>query len=194
MPPRHNLPHPVSRFVGRTRQLAELTHLLTVTRLLTLIGPGGAGKTRLALQTAHGALGRFPDGVWWIDLAPLADAILVPQIVARAFNVREQPGKPVASTLAEHLLDRHLLLVLDNCEHLITAAAEFVERLLRTSPDLHIFTSSREPLAVPGELTFAVPPLSAPDPRHPHPSPRWKHSSPFSSSWNAHARPARRLR
>ncbi len=168
-PPRHNLPHPVSRFVGRTRQLAELTHLLTETRLLTLIGPGGTGKTRLALQTAHGAVDRFPDGVWWIDLAPLSDATLVPHTVALAFNVREQPGKPIATTLAEHLLDHHLLLVLDNCEHLITAAAELVERLLRTCPGLHILATSREPLAVPGEVTFAVPPLSAPDPRLPYP-------------------------
>ena len=168
-PPRHSLPHPVSRFVGRTRQLAELTHLLTETRLLTLIGPGGTGKTRLALQTAHGAVDRFPDGVWWIDLAPLSDATLVPHTVALAFNVREQPGKPIATTLAEHLLDRHLLLVLDNCEHLITAAAELVERLLRTCPGLHILATSREPLAVPGEITFAVPPLSAPDPRLPYP-------------------------
>jgi len=139
------------------------------TRLLTLVGPGGTGKTRLALQAAHGAVGRFPDGVWWVDLAPLADATLVPQMTARALSVREQPGKPVAATLAEHLLDRHLLLVLDNCEHLVSAAAYLVERLLRTSPDLHVLTTSREPLAVPGEVTFVVPPLSAPDPRHPSP-------------------------
>jgi len=144
-------------------------HLLAETRLLTLIGPGGTGKTRLALQTAHAAVGRFPDGVWWIDLAPLADAALVPQIAARALNVREQPGKPVAATLAEHLLDRHLLLVLDNCEHLITAAADLVERLLRTAPHLYILTTSREPLAVAGEVTFPVPPLLVPDPRHPSP-------------------------
>jgi non-specific serine/threonine protein kinase len=164
MPPHHNLPHPVSRFVGRTEELVELSRLLSENRLLTLVGPGGAGKTRLAMQTAHAAADRFPDGARWIDLAPLTDPALVPPTFARALSLSEQPGRPVAATLAESLLDRHMLLVVDNCEHLIAPAADLVERLLSTGPELSILTTSREPLGVPGEVTFTVPPLATPAP------------------------------
>ena len=131
---------------------------------MTLIGPGGGGKTRLAAEVAAGMLSQYPDGVWWVELAPLADPDLVPRAVATALGIQEQPGKSISTSIAAHLLPRRLLLVLDNCEHLVAAAAALAEQLLRTCPELSILATSREALAIQGEAAVSVLPLTTPDP------------------------------
>ncbi|HEX5848531.1 MAG TPA: LuxR C-terminal-related transcriptional regulator [Rubrobacter sp.] len=131
---------------------------------MTLTGPGGAGKTRLALAIASETAGAFEDGVWLVELAPLSDPELVPQAVASVVGVRESPGKALADTLAEHLGTRDLLLLLDNCEHLADACVSLADRLLRRCPNLRILATSREALGIAGESLFDVPPLSLPDP------------------------------
>jgi predicted ATPase/DNA-binding SARP family transcriptional activator len=163
--PSHNLLLQLTSFVGREREMAELTSLLATTRLLTLTGVGGCGKTRLAVEMASSLLDTFDDGVWLVELAALTDPTLVPQAVASILGVSEQPGRPVTESLAGYLKARRLLLVLDNCEHLIVACAQLVEALLRTCPNLGVLATSREPLHIAGELTWRVPSLSLPDPR-----------------------------
>lgn len=162
--PRHNLPAPVSNFVGREREKADVRLLLASSRLLTLLGVGGAGKTRLALDVAAGELERVADGVWFVELASLADPALVPQAVAEALRVREIPGRPLVETLATSIGLQNILLILDNCEHLIEECALLAQRLLESCANLRILATSREPLQVSGEVTWAVPPLSLPDP------------------------------
>jgi non-specific serine/threonine protein kinase len=157
-----NLPHRLTSFVGREREIAEVSALLTTHRLVTVVGAPGVGKTRLGLQVAVTACGTFPDGVWLVELAPLADPALVPQAVALALGVREQPGRPLTEALAEHLRSRRLLLLVDNCEHQIGAVAALAETLLRACPDLSVLATSREPLAIEGELTWRAPSLSLP--------------------------------
>ena len=164
--PPHNLPLELSSFVGREREIAEVKRLLGDNRLLSLTGPGGSGKTRLALAVASEVVRDFGDGVWLVDLAPLSDPDLVPQALASVLRVREAPGSPLTETLSDHLLSRTMLLVLDNCEHLIGACASLAETLLRHCPNLRVLATSREALGVLGETIFAVPPLSLPDPRH----------------------------
>jgi predicted ATPase/class 3 adenylate cyclase len=164
---RHNLPIQLTSFIGRERELAELTPLLLAHRLLTLTGPGGAGKTRLSLSLAADVLEQFADGVWHVELAPLADPTMVPQTVAAVLGVREQPGSPLLDVLCGYLRPKTLLLVLDNCEHLIATCAEVAETLLRAAPDLRILTSSREPLGIAGETAYRVPSLPLPDPVQP---------------------------
>jgi predicted ATPase/class 3 adenylate cyclase len=159
----NNLPVHLTSFIGRERELAEVKRLLSETRLLTLTGWGGAGKTRLALQVAAEVLEGFQDGVWLVELAPLSDSDLVPQTVAAAMNVREQPGRPILATLREYIAQKHILLVLDNCEHLVAACARLADALLRTCPNLRILATSREPLGIAGETSWRVPPLSLPD-------------------------------
>ncbi|MBA3950412.1 MAG: AAA family ATPase [Rubrobacter sp.] len=160
---RHNLPASLTSFVGRERALLEARRLLSMTHLLTLNGAGGCGKTRLALEVAADLVGAYRDGVWLVELAPLADPELVSQAVAAALGVREQPDRPLAQTLSAHLRSGQTLLVLDNCEHLVDAAAHLAEELLRACPKLRILATSREPLRVPGEALWPVPPLSLPD-------------------------------
>ncbi len=161
-PSRHNLPAPLTSFVGREREMVELKRALSMTRLLTLTGMGGAGKTRLALETARELVSTYPDGVWLVELAPLSDPALVPQAVAQALGVREQPGRSVTQTLSDYLASRRTLLILDNCEHLVDAAASFADALLESCPTLRVLATSREPLGVAGEFLWAVPPLSLP--------------------------------
>src|SRR5215471_127272 len=161
-PRQHNLPRDVSSFVGRERELAELARLLRSTQLLTLTGPGGVGKTRLAMHAASAALTSYPDGVWLIELAALVDGDLVPQTLAQVLGPREQPGIPLLNTLFETLGSTCQLLVLDNCEHLIDACAALADGLLRTCPRVAILATSREPLGVPGEVLWRVPPLALP--------------------------------
>jgi predicted ATPase/class 3 adenylate cyclase len=163
-PRRHNLPAQLTSFIGREPELAELSQLLGTTRQLTLAGPGGCGKTRLALALAGQVLGTYPDGVWLVELAGLSDPGLVPQAVASALGVPEQAGRPLTETLAAYLEERRVLLLLDNCEHLVGACATLAEALLRACPDLRLLVTSREPLRIPGELTWRVPSLSLPDP------------------------------
>ncbi len=161
--PQHNLPAPRSSFVGREQGMFELKRELATTRLMTLTGAGGSGKTRLALEMARGLVEAYPDGVWLVELAPLSEEALVPKAVAEALEVPERPAEPIADTLADVLGDRRLLLVVDNCEHLIEAAAGLVDRLLDSCPRLRILATSREGLGVEGEARWPVPPLSVPE-------------------------------
>jgi predicted ATPase/DNA-binding CsgD family transcriptional regulator len=162
----NNLPIQLSSFIGRERAIAELKHLLPTTRLLTLTGAGGSGKTRLALQVATNLLLEFEHGVWWVELAALTDPVLVPQQVISSLGLSEQPGRSLLDTLSDALQTKKLLLVLDNCEHLITACAHVVETLLRSCPSLHILTTSREGFNIPGETIWLVPSLRVPDAYH----------------------------
>ncbi|HKX18428.1 MAG TPA: LuxR C-terminal-related transcriptional regulator [bacterium] len=159
----HNLPAELTTFIGREREIAAIAGLLASTRLLTLTGAGGSGKTRLALRLAAGVLGGYPDGVWFVDLAPVTDAALVPNSVALALDAPEQPTQPLPDTLAEYLRTKTLLLVLDNCEHLGDACRMLANRLLRDGPGLRILATSREVLGVDGEATYRVPPLRMPE-------------------------------
>ena len=161
----HNLSVQVTCFIGRERETAEIRSLLTTTRLLTLTGPGGCGKTRLALEVGADLLPEHPDGVWLIALAPLADEALVPQTVATALGVWEVPGRPVVETLTSYLQRKQACLVLDNCEHLIDACAQLCDVLLRACPNLQLLATSREPLRIAGEVTWLVPSLALPDPQ-----------------------------
>ena len=162
----NNLPTQLSSFIGRERAMAELKSLLSTTRLLTLTGAGGSGKTRLALQVATTLLAEFEYGVWWVELASLTDPVLVPQQVASSLGLSEQPGRSLMDTLTGALQPRKPLLVLDNCEHLIAACAHLVETLLRSCPGLHILTTSREAFNIPGETIWLVPSLGVPDAYH----------------------------
>jgi len=159
----NNLPQQVTSFIGRERELAELETLLGKTRLLTLLGPGGIGKTRLSLQVAANAMDAFPDGVWFVELAPLTDAQRVPQTVASVLGVKEEAGRPVIEALLKHVKDRQLLVVLDNCEHLVMACAELAGHLLQAGANVKVLTSSREHLRTSGEHTYPVPALSLPE-------------------------------
>jgi predicted ATPase/class 3 adenylate cyclase len=158
----NNLPQQPSSFVGRQGAIAELRELLFKHRLLTLSGPGGIGKTRLALQLAADVLEHFADGVWFVELASLSDPKLVPQTVARLLGVVERPGIPDAVSITEFLAARHALLILDNCEHVADACATLTDTLLRGAAHLRILATSREVLRVPGERLYALPPLSVP--------------------------------
>ncbi len=160
----NNLPVELTSFIGRERETAEAKRLLSGTRLLTLIGPGGTGKTRLVTHVAADLLTDYPDGAWLVELAPLADPPLVLQTVATTFNLREAPNVPLAEMLVSYLRHRRALLMLDNCEHLIEACARLADDLLRACPRLTILASSREALGIRGETVQRVPPLSLPDP------------------------------
>ena len=159
---RGNLPAEPNRFVGRGRDLAELALLLTDVRVLTLCGTGGIGKTRLALRLGGDLADGFPDGAWLVSLADVADPAFVTTRVAGALGMREEPGQPLDATLADALRNRRLLLILDNCEHLVTACAQLCQGLVASCPWLRILATSREPLRVPGETVWRVPPLSLP--------------------------------
>lgn len=159
----HNLPAPLNSFVGRERELDELARLLGSARLVTLTGAGGTGKTRLSLQVAARALDDFADGVWFVELAPLEDERLIAQAVAAALGVTEASGRPLMETLEQHLGDRSLLLVLDNCEHLLRGCAALAKSLLGASRGLKILASSRERLHAAGEATYPVATLAVPD-------------------------------
>jgi non-specific serine/threonine protein kinase len=161
--PRTNLPLQLTGFVGRTREMAEVGQLLGETRLLTLTGSGGTGKTRLALQVAEGLQAGYAQGVWLADLAPLSEPSLVPQAVAAALGVQGGAGRPLLATLADVLRPRHLLLLLDNCEHLVGACAQLADALLRACPRVHILATSREALGIAGEVSWRVPSLSLPE-------------------------------
>jgi predicted ATPase/DNA-binding CsgD family transcriptional regulator len=160
--PRFSLPAPLDSFVGRDRDLAELDTLLQQYRLVTLLGPGGAGKTRLAIELATRIRTRFPDGAWLVELASVTDPGLLAHAVADRLNVREEVGRPVLDTLVDALHPQGALLVLDNCEHLVAPAARLAERLLRHCPDLRVLVTSRESLDVPGEVVYRVAELSLP--------------------------------
>ncbi len=158
-----NLPIPLTSFIGRAQEMSAIKQFISKTRLLTLTGTGGSGKTRLAIQVATDLLDVFKDGVWWVDLAALSNPLLVPKAVATALGIREVPNTPLVETLAQQLHARHLLLVLDNCEHLVGACAPLAETLLRGSAPLKILATSRELFRITGEMAWPVPMLSLPD-------------------------------
>jgi predicted ATPase/DNA-binding CsgD family transcriptional regulator len=159
-----NLPAEATSFIGRRRGLAELRKKLSIARLVTLVGPGGVGKSRLALRAA-GALGRaFPGGAWWVELAEVRDPALVPNAVLAALDLRDQAGTAPSVLLLTHLKDRELLLVLDNCEHLLDSAARLAGEIMRGAPSVRIVATSREPLSAQGEHVLPVPPLELPSP------------------------------
>jgi predicted ATPase len=161
----NNLSQQVSSFIGREREVAEVKELLGKSRLLTLLGVGGIGKTRLSLQVAADVMDDYPDGVWFVELAPLADARLVPQAVASILGVKEEAGRPVVEALLKYVKDRQLLIILDNCEHLVHACAELAKPLLQSGPHVKVLATSREHLHVAGERSYPVPALATPEPQ-----------------------------
>lgn len=160
----NNLPRPLTSFVGREEEMDEVHRLLDRSRLLTLTGAGGCGKTRLALQIADELFYDYPDGVWLVSLEALFDPALVPQTIATTLALREEAGTPVQDALVTHLKSMSLLLLLDNCEHLLPACGDLAYVLLRACPQLRILATSRAALSVPGEVTYRIPSLPTPDP------------------------------
>jgi predicted ATPase/DNA-binding CsgD family transcriptional regulator len=156
-----NLPTVLTSFIGRQREIAEISHWLASAHVVSLVGAGGCGKTRLALRVAANLSDQHNQSVCWVDLARLVEPTLVPQVVAKALNVVEQPGIPLMDTLLDSLCDRPTLLILDNCEHLLAACAQLVE-VLAGCPNLNILTTSREPLGVSGETLYPILPLALP--------------------------------
>jgi predicted ATPase/DNA-binding CsgD family transcriptional regulator len=159
---RHNLPVPISSFVGREFAVAELEHLLARVRMVTLTGAGGVGKTRLALAVAAGLVPRYADGVWLVELAAVANPAVVPYVACSALGLRTAPGRPPLDALRAALQPKHALLVLDNCEHLLAACADLVRDLLGACPDLRVLTTSRQALGLVGETAWLVPSLTLP--------------------------------
>ena len=157
-----NLPAEATTFVGRRRELAELRRTLAGARLVSLVGPGGVGKTRLAIRMATDLERGFADGAWWVELAEIRDPALVINAVVAALDLRDQAAAQPLPILLSHVRDRELLLVLDNCEHLLEASARLVADVLRAAPDVRVMTTTREPLQVPGEHVIPVPPLGLP--------------------------------
>jgi len=173
----HNLPLQLTSFIGREAEIAEVKRLLrgqpstsnpmqVPLRLLTMMGPGGAGKTRLALQAASELVDAYPDGVWLVELASLKDPLLIPQLICSALGVREGVGHEFSAALRDHLIPKDLLLVLDNCEHLQEACAEIAETLLQACPRVQILATSRGALRIAGETTWRIPSLPLPDPKN----------------------------
>jgi non-specific serine/threonine protein kinase len=164
LPTKHNLPQPLTSFIGREKEMAQIRLLLSRTRLLTLTGAGGCGKTRLAIQVGQAMLESHPEGVWFVDLATLAEPSLVARTVAAALGLKEQQGKTLAQTIAQRLAATRPLLVIDNAEHLAETVAALVDELLSHCERVIFLVTSRQPLALPGELAYRVPSLSVPDP------------------------------
>jgi len=162
--PKHNLPEQVASFIGRERELADLQQLLARNRLVTLVGVGGVGKSQLGLRAAANLMEALPDGAWFVELAPISDAALLPNAVANALGVTAGAGRTYEDAVQDFLRARHVLLVIDNCEHLIEACAQLTHRLLVHCPRIKVLATSREAMSIPGEVTFAVQPLPVPDP------------------------------
>jgi non-specific serine/threonine protein kinase len=163
---KHNLPSQLTSFIGRAKEIKEIRYLLSKNRLITLTGTGGSGKTRLALQAAADLVEIFAEGVWFIDLAPINDLKQVAGTTAEAMQISEEFGKPLLDTIGTRLQKKQILLLLDNCEHLLKACAEMAEKLLQNCPSLKIMATSHEALNVPGEIAWSVPSLSTPDPEN----------------------------
>jgi predicted ATPase/DNA-binding SARP family transcriptional activator len=162
-----NLPIQLTSFIGREEEIRQAQDMLDKARLLTLTGVGGCGKTRLALQVAANLVEEFPDGVWFVDLAPRADPALVPPSIAGVLGVREQPGHSLSESVAEHLRAKNLLLILDNCEHLLEACAQFADGILRAAPQVQLLVTGRETVGIQGEQVLFVPSLQVPDSHSP---------------------------
>lgn len=162
----NNLPLQLTGLVGREREIIQVKKLLAESRLVTLTGAAGCGKTRLALQVGAEMLDEYPDGVWFVDLAPVADPSGVARTAASVLGITEPPGRSILEFMTEHMKSRELLLVLDNCEHLLSASTEVAATLLRSCPSVRVLATSREPLGIPGEIPWRVPSLPFPDPLH----------------------------
>src|SRR5688572_3661047 len=160
--PPNNLPLQLTSFIGRERDLAEVERLVSTSRLVTLTGAGGCGKTRLAIQVAKKISNTFADGVWWVDLAPLREPGLVPQLVAQTLGLRPAPNQPLMESLLNFVRPKQMLLILDNCEHLLEACAQFAQQLLSQAAALQILATSREVLAIAGEAIYPVSGLAWP--------------------------------
>jgi len=160
----NNLPQQMTSFVGRERELAETRALLDGARLVTIVGPGGIGKTRLSLRIAADLLDAYPDGIWFIEFASIIDPGLVPKAIAQVLGLQEDASTPIVQALCAHVASRQSLLVLDNCEHLVDICASLADALLRAAPAVRVLATSREALNVAGEQTYALPPLALPDP------------------------------
>jgi predicted ATPase/class 3 adenylate cyclase len=159
---RHNLPVQLTSFIGREKVIADVIHLLKKARMVTLTGPGGTGKTRLSIQVANELLDQCPDGIWFVELAPLSDPLLIPRTTAIAIGLRDEPQRPVIDMLCDFLREKKMIIILDNCEHLIEACAQFADTLLHACPQIRILASSREALGIAGETTYLVPSLALP--------------------------------
>jgi predicted ATPase/class 3 adenylate cyclase/DNA-binding CsgD family transcriptional regulator len=157
---RSHLPVQLTSFVGRSEQISDVEQLLGANRLVTLTGAGGVGKTRLAVQVAAPAAVEFGDGVWYVDLAPITDPVVVPVVVARTLGLPDQPGRSTMDTVSRFVRDRKMLLVLDNCEHLLDASGALIAAVLDAGPFVTVLATSREPIGIAGELAWRVPSLS----------------------------------
>src|ERR1044071_9216574 len=158
-----NLSAPLTTFIGRKKEQSEVVRLIAKHRLITLTGPGGIGKTRLSLRVGEQILGNYVDGVWLVELAPLLDPLHVPRVTAITIGLRDEPQRPVIDMLCDYLREREMILILDNCEHLLEACAHFTDVLLKSCPQLKILATSREPLGILGEAIYRVPSLELPD-------------------------------
>ena len=161
----HNLPVHLTSFIGRENEMQVIRQLIGKQRLVTLIGAGGCGKTRLSIEVAIQLIEDYEDGVWFVDLAPIMDPDLVGKEVMEALNIKEVPKQPIIDTLIAQIKDKKLLIILDNCEHLVLACAEITGKLLQSSPGLKILVSSREALNIAGEQVWRVPSLTLIDPK-----------------------------
>jgi predicted ATPase/class 3 adenylate cyclase/DNA-binding CsgD family transcriptional regulator len=162
----NNLPAQLTSLVGREKELLDVRKLLHQARLLTLIGSGGMGKTRLSIQAASEMLDQYPDGAWFVELAPILDPLLVPRTTAMTLGLRDEPQRPVIDMLCDYLHKKKMLIILDNCEHLVDACAHMADRILHAAPDMRVLASSREALGIGGEVTYRVPSLGLPDIQH----------------------------
>lgn len=161
-PPPGNLPVPSDSFIGRIDELRDITERVREHRLVTVTGPGGVGKTRLALRVAEQLVDEFPDGTWWVDLASVRDPAAVAAAASAALDVATGPGRTIEGSVLAHLRHRRLLLVVDNCEHLAAPVAHLIQRMLEGAPEAHVLATARRPLGTPGEHRIVVPPLSTP--------------------------------
>jgi non-specific serine/threonine protein kinase len=160
--PRSNLPFQLSSFVGRSKELLEIAGLIASNRLATLVGPGGVGKTRLSLKTGEQVLRDYAHGVWFVELAPIADPLLLPRTIAIAIGLQDVPQRPVMDMLSDYLREKNMLIILDNCEHILDACAQIADFLLKKCPHLKILATSREALGIVGEAVYQVPSLQLP--------------------------------
>lgn len=160
---RSNLPYQLTNFIGRDREITEIKSLLSNARLVTLTGAGGSGKTRIATEIASRILDEFPDGVWLVDFVPIREPGLIQQIIASVLGIQEEPGRALIKTLKDYLYAKKLMLLFDNCEHLISGCAQTADMLLQVCPHLYILATSREPLGIAGENLYKVPTLSLPN-------------------------------
>jgi predicted ATPase/DNA-binding XRE family transcriptional regulator len=161
--PNTNLSSSLTSFIGREKEQSEVIQLITKHRLVTLTGPGGVGKTRLSLRVGEEVLGNYPDGVWMVEFAPVLDLLLVPRVTAIAIGLHEEPQRPIMDMVAAYLREKKMLIILDNCEHLLDACAELADTLLKRCPGVKILATSREALGILGEAVYPVPSLALPD-------------------------------